>query len=68
MMTAEDHDLLVRIDERQRKIEKELNALRQDMDQVKAQANRWKGAFVVVLGLGGLAGFVIDRMFAKLWP
>lgn len=33
------------------------------LDQLDRLANRWKGGFAVILGLGALAGFVLDNLF-----
>lgn len=32
------------------------------MDTLDRMANRWKGGFTVVLGIGALAGFIIDHV------
>lgn len=33
------------------------------LDQLDRLANRWKGGFAVILGLGAIAGFIIDHLF-----
>jgi len=33
------------------------------LDQLDRLANRWKGGFAVILGLGALVGFVLDNFF-----
>lgn len=33
------------------------------LDQLDRLANRWKGGLAVILGLGALAGFVLDNLF-----
>jgi len=33
------------------------------LDTLDRMANRWKGGFTVILGLGALAGFIIDHIF-----
>lgn len=38
------------------------------LDQLDRLANRWKGGFAVILGLGALAGFVLDNLFRWLAP
>ena len=44
-------------------IDRHLNAVQKDVSDMKAQANRWKGGFIVILAVGGLLGWVAD----KLW-
>lgn len=36
------------------------------LDQLDRLASRWKGGFAVILGLGALAGFVLDNLFRWL--
>ncbi|MDE2030211.1 MAG: hypothetical protein KGI97_06570, partial [Alphaproteobacteria bacterium] len=33
------------------------------LDMLDRMANRWKGGFAVILGIGALIGFVIDHSF-----
>ena len=39
-----------------------VRSLDKKMDALTAQANRWKGAFLVVLSFGAAIGWLIDRM------
>lgn len=32
------------------------------LDTLDRMANRWKGGFAVILGIGALAGFIIDHV------
>ncbi len=38
-----------------------VRGLETKVDQLTAQANRWKGAFLVVLAIGGGIGWLVDR-------
>lgn len=40
--------------------------LERKVDGLNAQANRWKGAFLVVLSLGAVAGWLAERA-SSLW-
>lgn len=53
--------LLARIDERQQQLAKELATTKADVEEIKAQAQRWKGAFIVVLAVGGFVGWVLSQ-------
>ena len=37
-------------------------ALKKEVATLTAQANRWKGAFVVLLSVGGAIGWALDRI------
>ena len=39
--------------------------MKSDMSELRATANRWKGAFWVMMGLGGVVGVVTN--FAIGW-
>ena len=39
----------------------QLGEISKDVKALNAQANRWKGAFMVLLAVGGLIGWFADR-------
>lgn len=43
-----------------------IKTMQQDVSDMKAQANRWKGAFLVILAFGGILGWVADKLWAAL--
>lgn len=43
-------------------LQADIVALQQEVATLSAQANRWKGAFVVLLGVGGAFGWALDRV------
>lgn len=43
-------------------LKSDIVALQQEVATLSAQANRWKGAFVVLLGVGGAFGWALDRV------
>ena len=49
-----------------RAMEKSLALLQKDVADVKAQANRWKGGFAVILFVGGLLGWLADKLWAAI--
>ena len=51
--------LYMELEERNRELERKVDGL-------NAQANRWKGAFLVVLSLGAVAGWLAERA-SSLW-
>ncbi len=56
-MTPEERDRLVRLEAHQENMEVSLSQIAKDVTEIKGQANKWKGAFAVILGLGGVVGF-----------
>ena len=46
----------------------EQKLLRGDVVALKAQANRWKGAFGVLLMLGGFLGWIVSWFLKLLLP
>lgn len=54
--------LLARLDERVATLGARLEQVERDLREVKEQAQRWKGAFVLVLAFGGLIGWL-----ANIW-
>lgn len=47
---------LARLEERIKTLSDEVRHVHEEVSDLKAQANRWKGAFWVMLGLGGVIG------------
>ncbi|MDJ0686440.1 MAG: hypothetical protein QNJ84_17275 [Alphaproteobacteria bacterium] len=43
-------------------LKREIAGLKKDVSALTAQANRWKGAFVVLLAAGGVVGWLSDRV------
>jgi len=47
---------LARLEERIKTLSDEVRHVHKEVSDLKAQANRWKGAFWVIVGLGGAVG------------
>ena len=47
---------LARLEERIKTLSDEVRHVHEEVSDLKAQANRWKGAFWVIIGLGGAVG------------
>jgi hypothetical protein len=47
---------LARLEERIKTLSDEVRHVHEEVSDLKAQANRWKGAFWVMVALGGLVG------------
>lgn len=47
---------LARLEERISQLSDEVRHVHEEVSELKATANRWKGAFWVMLALGGIAG------------
>ena len=47
---------LARLEERITQLSDEVRHVHEEVSELKATANRWKGAFWVMLALGGVAG------------
>tara|TARA_B100000073_G_C23586900_1_gene514606 strand:+ start:661 stop:861 length:201 start_codon:yes stop_codon:yes gene_type:complete len=47
---------LARLEERIKTLSDEVRHVHREVSDLKAQANRWKGAFWVIIGLGGAVG------------
>lgn len=63
-MTPEERDRLARLEVRVEGIDEWLKSIDAKQDQILAQANRWKGGFMVILALGGLIGWFADKIMA----
>jgi SMC interacting uncharacterized protein involved in chromosome segregation len=49
---------LARLEERVEALQSDTREMRSDISELRATANRWKGAFWIIMGLGGAAGVV----------
>ncbi len=49
---------LARLEERLTQLQDEVRHVHEEVSELKAQANRWKGAFWVMLAMGGVAGSI----------
>ena len=49
---------LARLEERLTQVQDEVRHVHREVSELKAQANRWKGAFWVVIAVGGVIGTV----------
>ena len=49
---------VARIEERLTQLQDEVRHVHQEVSDLKAQANRWKGAFWVMLAIGGIVGSI----------
>ena len=49
---------LARLEERITQMQDEVRHVHKEVSELKAQANRWKGAFWVMLVLGGILGSI----------
>lgn len=57
-MTEPVEVTLARLEERIKTMSDEVRHVHKEVSDLKAQANRWKGAFWVILALGGVVGTV----------
>jgi hypothetical protein len=51
---------LARLEERVKGLQEDMLEMRSDMSELRAVANRWKGAFWVMMGLGGVIGVIAN--------
>ena len=67
----DDHDLLIRIDERTENIENLVKEHDVDIDKLKMWKNRTKGAISIISGIVGLISlvliYIIDSLKKILW-
>lgn len=49
---------LARLEERLTQLQDEVRHVHNEVSDLKAQANRWKGAFWVMLAVGGIVGSI----------
>jgi hypothetical protein len=48
-------------------VKDQLAKLDKDVNEIKAQANKFKGAFIVLLAIGGMIGWISDRAWDFYW-
>ena len=53
---------LARLEERIAQLSDEVRHVHEEVSDLKATANRWKGAFWVMIALGGIVGTVSNLM------
>ncbi len=61
---TDDAELLAQVAVLTEKVEgihEDVTGMKGDIKQLTAQANRWKGAFVVLLAIGSLIGWFADK-------
>ena len=51
---------LARLEERVEALQEDMKEMKSDMSELRATANRWKGAFWVMMGLGGAVGVIAN--------
>ena len=51
---------LARLEERIQHLHKDIDEMNAAVTELRATSNRWKGAFIVILAVGGLIGFIAD--------
>ena len=51
---------LARLEERVEALQDDMKDMKSDMSELRATANRWKGAFCVMRGLGGVVGVIAN--------
>ena len=51
---------LARLEERVEALQDDMREMKTDMSELRATANRWKGAFWVMMGLGGALGVITN--------
>lgn len=53
---------LARLEERISQLSDEVRHVHVEVSDLKAQANRWKGAIWVIIAVGGIAGWVVHTL------
>lgn len=53
---------LARLEERIAQLSDEVRHVHEEVSDLKAQANRWKGAIWVIIAVGGIAGWVVHTL------
>ena len=51
---------LARLEERVEALQDDMKDMKSDMSELRATANRWKGAFWVMMGLGVVVGVIAN--------
>ena len=57
---------LARLEERVEALQDDMKEMKSDMSELRATANRWKGAFWVMMGLGGVVGIISNIATGRL--
>lgn len=64
-MDPNERDRLVRLETEFKAMDKKVDDISTDVKAIREQANKWKGALGVILGLGGVIGLILG--FLKDW-
>ena len=51
---------IARLEERVASMHNDMNEMKSDITELRATANRWKGAFWVLVGIGGAIGVIAN--------
>ena len=57
---------LARLEERVAHMHSDMNEMKADISQLRATANRWRGAFIVLLGIGGAFGVLLNLLIVGI--
>ena len=57
---------LARLEERVEALQEDMKDMKFDMSELRATSNRWKGAFWVMMGLGGVVGVIVNFILGWL--
>lgn len=61
-MTPEEQKRLASVEARLDEQGSDITEIKKDVKSLVGMANRWKGAFFVLLGVGAIVGWFIDRL------
>ena len=53
---------MIRMEESVSHMVADMTTLKVDVSEIRAMANRWRGGFIVALAVGGLLGWVVDKI------
>jgi len=53
---------LARLEERIAQLSDEVRHVHKEVSDLKAQANRWKGALWVIIAVGGITGWIVHTL------
>jgi len=57
---------IARLEERVANMHSDMNEMKSDITELRATANRWKGGFWVLMGLGGVLGVLANFLMGWL--
>ena len=57
---------IARLEERVANMHSDMNEMKTDITELRATANRWKGGFWVLMGLGGVLGVLANFIMGWL--